>query len=77
MSKTQFCDPLDIKLRDRFLEAIFAYDNPSARLLASLNETVKLAQTRCGHLKHSWGSGIFNYFSKKKYIGSRPWTFIT
>ena len=59
MSKTQFCDPLDIKLRDRFLEAIFAYDNPSARLLASLNEP-------------AWGSGIFNYFHKKTYIGSRP-----
>lgn len=72
MSKTQFCDPLDIKLRDRFLEAILAYDNPSAPLLGSLNEPAKLAQTRCGHLKRSWGSGIFNYFNKKTYIGSRP-----
>ena len=76
-SKTQFCDPRDIKSRDRFLEAIFAYDNPSPRLLASLNEPAKLAQTRFGHLKRSWGSGIFNYFNKKTYIGSRAWTFIT
>ena len=72
MNRTQLCDPFDIKFRHRFLDAIFAYDNPSASLLSSLNGPVKLAQTMCGHLKHSWGFGIFNYFNKKKYIGSRP-----
>ena len=49
---TQPCDPFDIKLRDRIINVIFAYHNPSVRLLASLNEPVKLAQTVCGHLKY-------------------------
>ena len=50
INKTQLCDPFDIKLRDRFIEAIFADHNPCVRLLASLNEPVKLAQTVCDHL---------------------------
>ena len=30
--KTQLCDPFDIKLRDCFIDVVFAYHNPSARL---------------------------------------------
>ena len=30
LNKTQLCDPFDIKLRDRLLEAIFAYDSQFA-----------------------------------------------
>ena len=37
-------DPFDLKLRDRFVYAEFAYHNPSARLTASLTERVKRSQ---------------------------------
>ena len=32
-NKTQLCDPFDIKLRDRFIDAVFAYHSPSASLV--------------------------------------------
>ena len=54
-NKARRCDPFDIKLMDRFIDAIFAYHNPSARLLPCRARArlppVKLAQTVCGHLK--------------------------
>ena len=35
MNKTQLCDPFDIKLRDRLLDAIFAYDSQFAVTMAT------------------------------------------
>ena len=45
-NKARCCDPFDIKLMDYFINAIFAYHNPSVHLLP-----VKRGQTVCVHLK--------------------------
>ena len=47
-SKTHFCDPFGIKIEGMI---VFAYHNSSARLIASLTESLKYAQTVFGHLK--------------------------
>ena len=50
-SKTHLCDIFDIKLRNRFIDTVFAYHNPSARSIASPTEPVKRVLPVVSHLK--------------------------
>ena len=48
-NKTHLCDSFGIKIEGSI---VFAYHNPRARLIASLTESVKRAQTVFGNLNH-------------------------
>ena len=82
-NKTQLCNLFDIKLRDRFIDLVFAYHNPSAHLITPLTErtqSVRAPPNDCSVIQHCWTimhsveqGGQANETCLLQHLNSRVW----